>query len=121
MNELAYYDFIMRIIVGVCVTLIIIAALFFINRTKVAKQRTITSLIESGKEITPELLESLGVKVKKLPQDDFRKGILLFITGVVLTLTLKMIGGVIWIFGIVPTVIGIVYIVFSRLDLAKYH
>lgn len=121
MNELAYYDFVMRIIVGVCVTLIFIAVLFFINRTKVAKQRTIKSLVESGKDITPELLESLGLKVKKLPQDDFRKGVLLFVIGIVLTLILKMIGGVIWVFGIAPTIIGIVYIVFSRLNLAKYN
>ena len=119
MNELAYYDFIMRIIVGVCVALIITAALFFINRTKVAKQRTIQTLVESGKDITPELLESLGLKVKKVPQDDFRKGVLLFVSGVVLTLILKIIGGMIWIFGIAPTILGIVYIVFSRLNSAK--
>ena len=119
MNELAYYDFVMRITAGICVTLIIIAVLFFINRTKVAKQRTIKSLVETGKDITPELLESLGLKVKKLPQDDFRKGILLFVIGMVLTLILKMIGGIIWIFGIVPTILGIVYIVFSRINSAK--
>lgn len=119
MNDLAYYDFVMHITAGVCVTLIIIAVLFFINRTKVAKQRTIQSLVETGKDITPELLESLGLKVKKLPQDDFRKGVLLFVTGMVLTLILKMIGGIIWIFGIVPIILGIVYIVFSRLNSAK--
>jgi len=119
MNELAYYDFVMHITAGVCVTLIIIAVLFFINRTKIAKQRTLQSLVETGKEITPELLESLGLKVKKLPQDDFRKGVLLFVTGMMLTLILKIIGGIIWIFGIVPIIIGLVYIVFSRLNSAK--
>jgi len=119
MNDLAYYDFVMHITAGVCVTLIIIAVLFFINRTKIAKQKTLQSLVETGKEITPELLESLGLKVKKLPQDDFRKGVLLFVTGMILTLILKMIGGVIWIFGIVPIIIGLVYIVFSRLNSAK--
>jgi len=119
MNEQAYYDFVMHITAGVCVTLIIIAVLFFINRTKIAKQKTLQSLVETGKEITPELLESLGLKVKKLPQDDFRKGVLLFVTGMILTLILKMIGGIIWIFGIVPIIIGLVYIVFSRLNSAK--
>jgi hypothetical protein len=119
MNDLAYYDFVMHITAGVCVTLIIIAVLFFINRTKIAKQKTLQSLVETGKEITPELLESLGLKVKKLPQDDFRKGVLLFVTGMILTLILKMIGGIIWIFGIVPIIIGLVYIVFSRLNSAK--
>ena len=119
MNEQAYYDFVMHITAGGCVTLIIIAVLFFINRTKIAKQKTLQSLVETGKEITPELLESLGLKVKKLPQDDFRKGVLLFVTGMILTLILKMIGGIIWIFGIVPIIIGLVYIVFSRLNSAK--
>ena len=119
MNELAYCDFVMRITAGVCVTLIIIVALLCINRNKVAKQRTIQSLVGSGKDITPELLESLGLKVKKSPQNDFRKGVLLFVTGVLLTLILKMIGGIIWIFGILPTILGIVYIVFSRLNSAK--
>ena len=119
MNELAYHDFVMRIVASVCVTLIIIAALLCINRIKLAKQRTIKSLVESGKDITPELLESLGLEVKKLPQDDFRKGVLLFVIGVVLSLILMMIGGIIWLFGIVPTIIGIVYVVFSRLNSAK--
>lgn len=119
MNELAYYDFVMHITAGVCVTLIIIAVLFFINRTKIAKQRTLQSLIETGKDVTPELLESLGLKVKKMPKDDFRKGILLFVTGMVLTLILKMIGGFAWIFGLLPIIIGLVYIVFSRLNSAK--
>jgi len=119
MNDLAYYDFVMHITAGVCVTLIIIAVLFFINRTKIAKQKTLQSLVETGKEITPELLESLGLKVKKLPQDDFRKGTLLFVTGMILTLILKMIGGLAWIFGLLPIIIGLVYIVFSRLNSAK--
>jgi hypothetical protein len=119
MNELAYYDFVMHITAGICVTLIIISVLFFINRTKIAKQKTIQSLVETGKDITPELLESLGLKVKKRPQDDFRKGVLLFVIGMVLTLILKSIGGIIWIFGIVPIILGIVYIVFSRLNSAK--
>ena len=116
MNELAYYDFVMHITAGVCVTLIIIAILFFINRTKVAKQRIIQALVETGKDITPELLESLGLKVKKLPQDDFRKGVLLFVSGTILTFTFKMIGGIIWIFGLLPIILGIVYIGFSRLN-----
>jgi len=119
MTEIAYYEFIMQLTAGICVTLIIISVLFFINRTKIAKQRTIQSLVETGKDITPELLESLGLKVKKLPQNDFRKGVLLFITGVVLTLIFKMMGGSAWIFGMLPIIIGIVYIVFSRLNSAK--
>jgi len=119
MNDLAYYDFVMHITAGICITLIIICVLFFINRAKIAKQRTIQSLVETGKDITPELLQSLGLKVKKLPQNDFRKGVLLFVTGMVLTLILKMIGGIVWIFGILPIILGIVYIVFSRLNSAK--
>lgn len=119
MNELAYYDFIMHITAGVCVTLIIISVLFFINRTKISKQKTIQALVETGKDITPELLDSLGLEVKKQPQNDFRKGVLLSITGIVVTLILKAIGGFAWIFGLLPIIIGIVYIVFSRLNLAK--
>jgi len=119
MNELAYYDFIMHITAGICATLIIISVLFFINRTKISKQNTIQKLIETGKDITPELLESLDLKVKQQPQNDFRKGVLLFITGIILTFILKIIGGFIWIFGLLPVIIGIVYIVFSRLNLAK--
>ncbi len=119
MTDFAYYEFIMQLTAGVCITLIIIAVLFFINRSKIAKQRTIQSLVETGKDITPELLESLGLKVKKLPQNDFRKGVLLFVTGMVLTLIFKMMGGFAWIFGILPIILGIVYIVFSRLNSAK--
>ncbi|NQZ87398.1 MAG: hypothetical protein HRT54_07430 [Colwellia sp.] len=119
MTDFAYYDFIMQLTAGVCITLIIIAVLFFINRSKIAKQRTIQSLVETGKDITPELLESLGLKVKKLPQNDFRKGILLFVTGMVLTLIFKMMGGFAWMFGLLPIILGIVYVVFSRLNSAK--
>lgn len=119
MTEIAYYEFIMQTTAGVCLTFIIISVLFFINRAKIAKQRTIQSLVETGKDITPELLESLGLKVKKLPQNDFRKGVLLFATGTVLTLIFKMMGGFVWIFGILPIILGIVYIVFSRLNSAK--
>ena len=119
MTDFAYYDFIMQLTAGVCITLIIIAVLFFINRSKIAKQRTIQSLVETGKDITPELLESLGLKVKKFPHNDFRKCILLFVTGMVLTLIFKMMGGFAWMFGLLPIILGIVYVVFSRLNSAK--
>jgi hypothetical protein len=119
MNELAYYDFIMHLTAAICGTLIVIAVLFFINRAKVAKQETLQKLVESGKEITPELLESLDLVMKKQPQNDFRKGMLLFVTGTALTLTFIPIGGIAWIFGFLPIIVGLVYLAFSRLKAAK--
>jgi hypothetical protein len=119
MNELAYYDFIMHLTAGIAFTLISIAILFFANRTKVEKQRTLQKLIENGRDITPELLEELGLKKKRRPQDDFRKGVLLLVTGMILTATFKLIGGILWIFGFLPMIIGLIYIAFSRVKLAK--
>jgi len=119
MNDLAYYDFIMHITAAICGTLLVISVLFFINRTKVTKQETLQKLIESGKEITPELLESLDLVMKKQPQNDFRRGMLLLVTGIVLTLTFIPVGGIAWIFGFLPIVVGLIYLAFSKLKAAK--
>ena len=119
MNEVAYYDFIMRITAAICATLLVVAVLYFINRNKVAKQQTLQKLVESGKEITPQLLESLDLVTKKQPQSDFRRGMLLLVTGIVLTLTFMTMGVIAWVFGLLPIIIGLVYIGFSRMKAAK--
>ena len=119
MEQQAYFDFVMHITAGVCVTAIIIAVLFFINRTKLAKQKTIQSLIAAGKEVTPELLESLGIRTKHSPSQDFRKGILLLVMGLILTLIFKIMGGIGWILGLIPIIAGLVYLAFSKMKAAK--
>jgi len=119
MNELAYYDFIMQLTAGIAFTLITIVILLLAHRNKIEKQKTMQKLIENGREITPELLEELGLKKKRRPQDDLRKGVILLVTGLILTATFKLIGGIAWIFGFLPMMLGLVYIAFSRFKITK--
>jgi Ca2+/Na+ antiporter len=119
MNEPIYIDFLMRVLVIICGTFILVAIMFLYNRNKVAKQEFLKTLFESEKEITPELLVTLGLSKKNQRQRDLRRGVLLVISGLILMTTLFMVGGVAWVFGIVPIVTGTVYLVFSWIKLAE--
>ena len=114
MSDPALLDLILRISVFACITVIAVTLLILKSRTKVAKQKTIQKLIEAGKDLTPELLDSLGLKERKHPNQDLRRGIILIITGTAITISFKFMGGVGWIFGFIPICLGLVYILFSR-------
>jgi len=119
MTDQAQIDMIMHVTAAVCFTIFIIAVLFFINRVKIAKEKTMQKLLESGKEITPEVLDSLGLGNKQKPQSDFRRGILLIVAGSIFTPVFMFMGGVAWMFGLFPILIGVVYLVFSRVKAAR--
>ena len=55
MNDAAVYDLILRISVFACATIIIVTLLLINHRAKLAKQETLQKLIESGKDLTPDL------------------------------------------------------------------
>ena len=90
MNDPVYIDFLMRVLVIVCCTAVIISILFLVNRNKIAKQQSLKALFESDKEITPEILTTLGLDKKSSAQKDFRRGVLLVISGIILMVTLYM-------------------------------
>ena len=118
MTDAAFYDLILQVTVITCATLVLIVVMWIIHRNKQQKQITLQKLIESGQQLSPEILESLNLTTKSRPQQDFRKGILLVVSGVIMTTIFKLMGGFGWVFGFVPLVLGLVYIAFSRLKTA---
>ena len=102
MTDAAFYDLILQVTVITCATLVLIVVMWIIHRNKQQKQITLQKLIESGQQLSPEILESLNLTTKSRPQQDFRKGILLVVSGVIMTTIFKLMGGFGWVFGFVP-------------------
>lgn len=119
MINYAYQDFIMQITAGICLTVLLIVVLILMNRSKISKQKTLQTLLETGQELTPEVLETIGIPQKNQPQKDFRRGVLMIISGGILTVAFKLMGGIAWVFGFFPMIIGFVYLIFSRIKLAQ--
>ncbi len=101
-------------VVCLCITALIIALMYFKSKTQLETHKTLQRVLESNAEITPEI-QSL---ISKQPQQeiDRRRGIFLIAFSFAATLVLFFLGGMAWMFGIVPLIIGVIY-----LALAKYR
>jgi len=114
MNEHMLYDLVLQVTVAVCVTALIIVVLLVANKQRTVKQQTLQKLIDSDKALTAEVLTTIGFKQENQAYKDLRKGVMLTICGVVLTLTFMPVGGFGWIFGFLPITLGLVYLGLSR-------
>ena len=103
----------------ICVTILIIVILLVVSRAKLTQQKALQKLMEKDQEIDLKLLDSVGLGSKHQPNKDFRRGVLFISSGGVLTVIFYNMGGVGWMFGFLPIVIGLVYLLFWSLDRKK--
>ena len=99
-------------VVCVCVTALIIALMYFKSKQKIETHRTLQRVLDSDSEITPEI-QSL---IARQPQSDIdhRRGVFLITLSIASSLVLFFIGGMAWMFGLIPLVIGLIYLTLSR-------
>ena len=102
-------------LIGIAAVLVV--AVFIFGRLKIEQQRTIQKLLEKDDGSRPELAQALGSL--RRGDNDLRRGMLLVASGLVWSVTTFFIGGNAWIFGGVPVVIGIVYLLFWRMSAAR--
>jgi hypothetical protein len=107
--------FIIGLIISVMIFIILLISIpFYFNVQKTKSfHRMIIGFVEKGQEIPNEII--LSVPQAK---SDLRRSIILISTGIAISLVLILISshGRIWSIGIIPVVMGIGYLVSSRLD-----
>ena len=96
-------------------TSIAICVYTWITRSQATKQKqlvTLQALAESNSDISKDAIDALMPNNRA--ENDYRRGVLLFAIGLLLTLVLFFEGGNGWMIGLFPTVIGGIYIAFSK-------
>lgn len=95
------------------VSLILAVAVHVSGRLRIEQQRTLQKLLDRGGNI-----ESLvGVEgFARRADRDLRRGVLLLMIGLVWSLVTYFIGGRAFILGAAPVVLGLVYLMFWKLD-----
>jgi hypothetical protein len=101
----------------ISVAAVVVAAVIIFGRLKVEQQRTVQKLLDKDDGSRPELTQALGSL--RRGDNDLRRGVLLIASGLIFTLTFFFVGGIAWIFGAVPVTIGLVYLLFWRMNAAR--
>ncbi len=88
----------------------------WITRSQSTKQKqlaTLQSLAESNSDISTDVIQALMPNNRA--ENDFRRGALLLAIGLLITLTIAVLGGgEAAVFGLTPAVIGVMYIIFAK-------
>ena len=102
------------VIAAVLLSLAIVLATLIVvfGRLKIEQQKTLQKLLEKG-ESSRRDWDRILAPVSQ-PVSDFRRGVLLTVVGLALTGFLFLVGGIGWLLGLIPTVIGLVYLLFWR-------
>ena len=101
----------------ISVAAVLVAAVIIFGKLKIEQQRTIQKLLEKDDGARPELTQALGSL--RRGDTDLRRGTLLVASGLIWGCTLLFVGGNAWIFGAVPVMIGLVYLLFWRMNAAR--
>ncbi len=101
----------------VCGTLLLIAILAIVGWVKIEQQRTLQKLLEKNELDQDELLQIISPD--RHYNRDFRRGALLTGLGLTLGIVFFLIGGIAWVFSIIPTIAGVIYLLFWRLNAPK--
>lgn len=94
-------------------SLILSAVIHASGRVRSEQQRTLQKVLDQGASIE-SLRGADGFGGRALL--DLRRGVLLIVVGVLWSLVTFFIGGRAWILGVVPIVLGLVYLLFWKLD-----
>lgn len=99
------------------VSLILSTVVYVTGRLRIEQQRTLQKLLDSGGRIV-DLPDTAGFT--RRPDRDLRRGLLLIAIGVLWALVTFFIGGRAWILGVAPTALGLICLLFWKLDGARH-
>ncbi len=94
----------------ISVALVLVAVIYVFGKLKIEQQRTLRKILEKDETALSELPRAFGSLSRA--DSDFRRGILLIVTGITLGAFFFYIGGKAWIMGFLPLTIGCVYLFF---------
>ncbi len=97
-----------------CITLFLTTLLILFFRNKMEQQKTLQKLIETSEEPSAVIEKVLQNTNRKM--SDLRRGMLLLTVGLTVMLIFFYLGGVAWMFGLLPVVVGLVYLFFWFLN-----
>lgn len=99
---------------GILGVSMILSVLVYVNgRLRIEQQRTLQKILERGGN-AEQLAGMVGFA--RRADRDRRRGIILVAIGVLWSLVTFFIGGSAWILGIVPVALGLLYLLFWKLD-----
>ena len=102
-------------IVGAAAVLSVVV--YFFGRLKIEQQRTLQRLLEKDDSSRAEWARALGPA--RRGDNDFRRGVLLVVVGTSLGTGLFFVGGNAWIFSLLPVTIGLVYLMFWKVNASR--
>jgi len=100
---------ILIIVACICVTVLVVAAMYIRSVSQNESQRTLQKALDSNTELTPELLAL--VQVQRQDKSDIRRGIFLVVASIASGGVLFFAGGIAWMFAGIPLVVGLTYLV----------
>jgi len=93
---------------------VVYLVLLFTNRKLAMKSETLLKLVEKGVNVEPDLMRMLSEPSG--PTVDLRKGLVWLAIGIPLVLGLLMVPeGPPWVFGLIPVLIGVAYLIMMKL------
>ncbi len=95
------------------VSLILSVLVYVSGRVRIEQQRTLQKVLDRGGNI--DHLDSVDGFGRRADRDR-RRGIVLVSIGVLWSLVTFFIGGSAWILGVIPVALGLVYVLFWKLD-----
>ena len=96
---------------------ILSVVVYFFGRLKIEQQRTLQQLLEKDDTSRAEWARALGPA--RRGDNDFRRGVLLVVVGVSLGIALYFVGGPAWTFALLPVTIGLVYLMFWKVNASQ--
>lgn len=97
-------------ILGAAMVLTMVVYMF--GRLKLEQQKTLQKLLDKDEETRADWSRILGHGQRA--EADFRRGSMLVVVGAALTVLFFFMGGIGWIFGFVPILLGLVYLFFWK-------
>lgn len=99
---------------GILGVSMILSVLVYVNgRLRIEQQRTLQKMLDRGDKVERlARMDGVGPRADR----DRRRGIVLVTIGVLWSLVTFFVGGSAWILGIVPVALGLVYLLFWKLD-----
>ncbi len=97
-----------------CAAAVLSVVVYFFGRLKIEQQKTLQRLLEKDDSSRAEWARALGPA--RRGDNDFRRGVLLVVVGTSLGTGLFFVGGNAWIFSLLPVTIGLVYLMFWKVN-----
>lgn len=102
-------------IIGAAAVLSVVV--YFFGRLKIEQQKTLQGLLEKDDSSRAEWAKALGPA--RRGDNDFRRGVLLVVVGASLGTGLFFVGGNAWVFSLLPITIGLVYLMFWKVNASQ--